>query len=197
MTIQELEKDFEGLTEEIKELFRDRNRDKFLQECELFIESHPYNKSIYVYKGIILEEKGLYEEAIEIFDIVINSCPDFYYVYKFKANCYIQLRSYILARESYKEFLRYNSDNAEAWCFMCLCFYLEGKKEVALGLLDHALGEVTNKSLVSLLKGMLYENEDMDEDALINYVQSQISSKDNEERQIAGSRIFKVMTKEN
>lgn len=193
MTIPEIEKDFEVLTENIKNLFRDRNHEQFLLESDLFIISNPNNKAIYVYRGIILEEKGLYEEAIENFDVVLSVCPDFYHLYRYKAHCYLSLKSYILARDSYKEFLKYKQDDTEAWCMMCLCFYLDGKKDVALGLLDHALGQVSDPSLVSLLKGMLFENEDMEDDALINYVQSQILSNNDESRNISSKYIYRVI----
>jgi len=196
MTLNELEKDFEQLSEKIKKFFKDRDNDSFLKESEKFIVSNPDNKSIHVYRGIILEEKEQYEEAVKSFEIVTENCPDFYHIFKMKGYCYLQLKCYALARDAYKESLRYNDKDAEAWCYTALCFYFEDKKAVAIGLLDHAMGLVENKSLVSLLKGMLYEKEDMDEDALISYVESQIFSRDEEEKQVAGERAFKMFNKD-
>ena len=58
--------------------------------------------------------------------------------------------------------------------------------------MDYALGEVENKSLLLLLKGILYEREDMDNDALLSYVQSQIESKNQEQKETAGKYIFNM-----
>jgi tetratricopeptide (TPR) repeat protein len=192
ITLEEVEKDFEKIPGNIKKLFIERKHDLYLVECEKHIKSNPESKSIYIFKGIILEEKERYKEALKCLNIALENYPDFYILYKNKGHCYIYLKRYALARDSYREFLSFNNKDAEAWCYMSLCFYLLGKKDVALGLLDHALGETENKSIVSLLKGMLYENEEMDDDALISYVESQMLSKNDEGKKLAGEKIFNM-----
>lgn len=190
--LKKLEEDWNAIPQNITKAFKDHDYDLFLEEYKNF---KPKDNSIYFFKGVVLKEKGQYREALNYLNKFIEDYPHFYFVYKHKGECYIYLEEYELAREAYKEAASYDSKDAEIWCFTAICFYLEDKKDVAIALLDYALNEVKNKSLVSLLKGMMYEKDGIDDEALMNYVASQFNSTKDEERDTAGEKIFGVINK--
>lgn len=192
MSLKKLEKDLDLVPKNLAEAFSKRKLEIFEKEFIKCKKLNPENKSVYMYKGIILEEQKQYEEAIKCFEIFFEQYPDFFPALKFKGSCYLSLEKYESARELCKEYLRFQIDDVEAWCYVIVSFYMEGKREVAMGLLDYALLEVTNTSGLSLLKGMLYEKQDMKSDALMSYINSQILSKNDEDKGVAGEKIFNL-----
>lgn len=191
MTLLELEKHFEDIPQQTRDFFTNKEDELCLTLCEQFIKQYPNNQSILIYKGICLQRQELFREAIKCFNTVIRLYPDFYIVLRFKAECYFKLKEYPLARNVYKEVLRYSTDNAEDWCYSAICFFLEDRKSFAIALLDYAQTVVSDKSTIPLIKGIMYEHEGQIDDALVSYMESQIlSSKD---KKVAGEKIYNLL----
>ncbi len=194
MSLSDFKKDAKKVPKSLIKLYGNKDFDVFLEKADEFMKIHPDNLMIYLYKGLIFEEKGQFEKAINYFDVVLEVVP-FPSFYKNKGHCHIKIGEYLKAREAYLEFLRYKESDAGSWGFVAISFYLEDKKDVALGLLDHALGLVEDKTIIFLLKSMILEREELEDDALINLIQSQISAKNEEQKQVSGEYISKFFNK--
>jgi len=75
-----------------------------------------------VKKGEIFYEEGKYEEAIEVFNVIINTFPDAYIINMSIGNCYFKMEDYSRAEEYYLKVLEKDSKNSDAITAIGNCY---------------------------------------------------------------------------
>jgi len=85
-----------------------------------------------VKKGEIFYDEGKYEEAIEVFNMIINNFPDAYIINLNIGNCYFKMEDYNRAEEYYLKVLEKDSKNSDSIIAIGNCYSNKGDNTQAL-----------------------------------------------------------------
>lgn len=83
-------------------------------------------------KGNALYDGGKYEEAIQVYQVIIEKFPDAHIFNRNIGNCYFQMEKYDLAEEYYLKVLDKNPDDHEAMLYIGNTYMNRGQDDKAL-----------------------------------------------------------------
>ncbi len=115
---------------QVKESSRNPTIEIKLKKVEGFVISDELVEALT--EGNKLFEEGKYEEAIEIFEKILEEFPDAYVVNKNIGNAYFQMEKYDKAEEFYMKILEKDPNNNEVILLIGNCYANWGQDEKAL-----------------------------------------------------------------
>ncbi len=120
-------------------------------------------------KGFILYEEGNYNEAIEVFNKVIEDYPDAYIVNMSIGDCCFQLEDYVQAEEYYLKVLEKEPENYDVMMNIGNCYSNRGDNEKALEWYKKIEIDNIKDPIVLYNIGTYFYNTSQVEDALVYY----------------------------
>ena len=106
--LKQLGQDFESLPAEAVFQFKERRYDEFLISSERILHINPNNLAALLYKGIAMQEREEYQEAIACFQKVNEQCPFFPHSWFCKGECLLRTGEYDETLNAFKEFTSLN-----------------------------------------------------------------------------------------
>lgn len=129
-------------------------------------------------KGNLLFEEKKYEEAIAVFQAMIEKYPDAYILNKNIGNCYFAQEQYDLAETYYMRILEREPGNAEAILLVGNCYANRGQNEKALEWYGKIEFEKIDDPIVLYNVGTNYYNSSKFDEALKYYQKAAEIKKD-------------------
>ncbi len=115
-------------------------------------------------KGNKLYEERKYQEAILVFESILQKYPDAYIIDLNIGNCYFQMEEYDKAEEHYKKVLEKNPENVDAIIGIGNCYLNRGQKEEAMEWYNKVEFEkINNETVLYNIGTTLYENSQFNE----------------------------------
>jgi len=185
------------LPDDIIEDFKNERYDICVKKCNEILTSNPNNGFAFIYLGKIAESKKDYETAIKHFKKVTEIEPLFPYTWNYIGENYTSLEKYKEAYEAYTEEIALIPFKAAPWCMASLSAQQMGDNEFAKGILKLAQKQVEKEgqSVIAFALGTLEEVSGNKEEALMNYMQGQITAENEEDKLISSGRIYKMLKK--
>ncbi len=186
------------LPDDIVDDFKNKEYNTCKEKCINFLIPNPNNGIAYIYLGKIAESEKNYETAIQHYKKVIEIEPRFPYIWSYIGEDYTELEKYKEAYEAFTEEIALIPYKAAPWCMASLSAQKMGDHELAVGILKMAQGKVEKEgqSIVAYALGALQEVVGNNDEALVNYVQGQMSAVDEENKLISAERIYKMLKKD-
>jgi len=186
------------LPDDIIENFKNKEYKICKEKCNDILISSPNNGFAFIYLGKIAESENNFETAIAHYKKVTKIEPRFPCIWSYIGENYIKLERYEEAYEAFIEEIALIPFKATIWCMASLSAQKMGGHELAMGILKMAQGKVEKggQSMIAFALGALEEAVGNYDEALMNYVQSQISALDEENKLIPAQRIYKMLKKE-
>jgi tetratricopeptide (TPR) repeat protein len=124
------------------------------------IEQEPYiskdeKRISRVSQAEFLEQKRRYNEAIDIYDQVINDNPEYIEAFLGKANCYIKKRRYNEAINIYEQVINDNPEYIEAFLGKANCYIKKRKYEKAKIILEKIIDTNPENIELNYLYGLI------------------------------------------
>ncbi len=115
---------------EVKEAEKTPDLEIRLKKVEGFVFTEELKENLERGNKLFGDKK--YQEALEVYNEIVNKNPDAYIIFLNIGNCYFQMEDYDKAEESYKKVLEKDSQNLDAIIAIGNCYINRGKKEEAL-----------------------------------------------------------------
>ncbi|MFP4081307.1 MAG: tetratricopeptide repeat protein [Candidatus Aminicenantes bacterium] len=110
-------------------------------------------------QGNTLYDEGKYQEAIQVFQNMLEEYPDAYIISLNIGNCYFQMEEYGQAEQHYKKVLEQDPENTTALIAIGNCYSNRGRKKEAMAWYDKVQFEKIEDVIVLYNIGnSLYEN---------------------------------------
>jgi tetratricopeptide (TPR) repeat protein len=123
-------------------------------------------------RGNQLFDEKKYDEAIAVFQGILEKYPDLYIIYKNIGNCYFEQEKYDLAEEAYQKILEKDPNDSEAERLIGNCYANRGEQDKALEWYGKIDFEKLKDPIVLYNIGNSYYNVSKFEDALRYYSKS-------------------------
>lgn len=185
------------LPDDIVNDFKNKEYKICKEKCTNFLVSNPDNGIALIYLGKIAESEKDYQSAIQHYKKVTEIEPHFPYIWSYIGEDYTELEKYKEAYEAFTEEIALIPYKAAPWCMASLSAQKMGDHELAVGILKMAQGKVEKEgqSIVAYALGALEEVVGNNDEALVNYVQGQMTALDEENKLISAKRIYKMLKK--
>lgn len=186
------------LPDDIIENFKNKEYNICKEKCAGILASNPDNGFAFIYLGKIAESEKDFETAIAHYRRVTEIEPRFPFIWSYIGESYTELEKYKEAYEAFTEEIALMPYKAAPWCMASLSAQKMGDHELAVGILKMAQGKVEKEgqSIVAYALGTLEEVVGNNDEALVNYVQGQMTALDEENKLISAKRIYKMLKKE-
>lgn len=186
------------LPDDIIENFKNKEYNICKEKCVGILASNPNNGFAFIYLGKIAESEKDFETAIEHYRKVTEIEPRFPFIWSYIGENYTELEKYKEAYEAFTEEIALMPYKAAPWCMASLSAQKMGDHELAVGILKMAQGKVEKEgqSIVAYALGTLEEVVGNNDEALVNYIQGQMTALDEENKLISAKRIYKMLKKE-
>ncbi len=183
------------LPDDVIENFTKGEYDICKVKCNSILVSNPNNGIAFIYLGKIAESENDLETAITHYKKVTVIEPRFPYIWSFIGENYMKLEKYKEAYDAYLEEVSLIYSEAAPWCMLSICAQKMNDRELALGILRLAHGKVDKEgtSMIAFAIGALEEIVGNNDEALVNYIQGQMSALDEENKNISAERIYKML----
>jgi tetratricopeptide (TPR) repeat protein len=183
------------LPDDIVKDFKNKRYNICKEKCNNFLISNPNSGLALMYLGKIAESEQDYETAIRYYKKVTIIVPRLPFIWSYIGENYMSLEKYNDAYDAYKEELALIPYKVEPWCMLFLVAYKMGNNELAMGILKMAQERVEKEgqSTISYLIGTLEESVGNKDEALMNYLHSQILAKDAKSRDIPANLIYEML----
>jgi len=185
------------LPDDIVSDFKNKEYKICKEKCTNFLVSNPDNGIAFIYLGKIAESEKDCQSAIQHYKKVTEIEPRFPYIWSYIGENYTELEKHKEAYESFTEEIALIPYKAAPWCMASLSAQKMGDHELAVGILKMAQGKVEKEgqSIIAYALGALEEVVGNNDEALVNYVQGQMSALDEENKLISAKRIYKMLKK--
>lgn len=157
------------ITQQISQAARNPDLEFVLKKLtgELIAEADPNYPLIK--EGNELFEQGTYDEAIEKFQQVVNSAPEYYQYYVNLGNCYKEKGDYQKAIENYTKVLEQEPDQTAALLNIGESYVLMDKMEEGIGYFEKVIAQNPTDPVIFYNLGEIYATSGNHEKALENY----------------------------
>ena len=186
------------LPDDIIENFKNKEYNICKEKCAGILSTNPDNGFAFIYLGKIAESEKDFETAIAHYRRVTEIEPRFPFIWSYIGESYTELEKYKEAYEAFTEEIALMPYKAAPWCMASLSAQKMGDHELAVGILKMAQGKVEKEgqSIVAYALGTLEEIVGNNDEALVNYVQGQMTALDEENKLMSAKRIYKMLKKE-
>jgi tetratricopeptide (TPR) repeat protein len=186
------------LPDDVIDDFKNERYDVCVKKCNNILTTNPNNGFAFIYLGKIAESEKDHEAAIKYFKKVTEIEPRFPYTWGYIGENYTSLEKYKEAYEAYTEGIALLPHKAAPWCMASLSAQKMGDNEFAKGILKLAQKQVEKEgqSIIAFALGTLEEVSGNKEEALMNYMQGQITAENEEDKLSSSERIYKMLKKE-
>lgn len=185
------------LPDDIVDDFKNKEYNICKEKCINFLITNPNNGLAFIYLGKIAESEKDCETAIQHYKRVTEIEPRFPFIWSYIGENYTELEKYKEAYEAFIEDIALMPYRATPWCMASLSAQKMGDHELAVGILKMAQGKVEKEgqSIVAYALGALEEVVGNNDEALVNYVQGQMTAVDEENKLISAKGIYKMLKK--
>lgn len=115
-------------------------------------------------QGNTLYEQHEYEQAIEVFQNMLEEYPDAYIIHLNIGNCYFQMEQYDQAEQYYKNVLEKDPGNTNALIAIGNCYTNQGQKEEAMEWYNKVkFEEIDDPTVLYNIGNSFYENSQYEE----------------------------------
>jgi tetratricopeptide (TPR) repeat protein len=155
-----------------------KDHDVVLAWCDAALAEDPERCVALIYKAEILDARGDYEGAFDLYSSVVMRAPFVHFAWEYIAMHYIKRRrDRESARRALFSCVKSFPASAWSWCLLALTYYLD--EEYELMKLAFEAGEVQaqEKSTVMHIKGFIHEYRGETDDAVLAYTASQAYAK--------------------
>lgn len=97
-----------------------------------------------------------FEKALEAYDFTLALRETFYHAIFNKANSLANLERYKEAISAYREYLKYDAENDDAWCYMGECYLNQGRYRMAGRYYRKALEINPENDIALFSKGIIF-----------------------------------------
>ena len=185
------------LPDDVVEDYSNARDDICKVKCNGILMTNPNHGFAFIYLGKIAEFENDPESAIGYYKKVSEIEPRFPYIWSFIGENYLKLEKYNEAYNAYLEEVALIPSKAAPWCMLSICAQKMNDNKLALGILKFGQDKVEKEgaSIIAFSIGVLEEITGNNNEALANYVQSQISALDEKDKNISAERIYKLLKK--
>ncbi|OPX69939.1 MAG: lipoprotein NlpI [Methanoregulaceae archaeon PtaB.Bin056] len=148
------------------DLYYQQKLDDALVTCERALLLNPKSSSSWVLKGLILDDLGRYQEALNAYDEAITLKPNSHIAYNNKGNTLKHMVRYDEALEAYDQSLKINPSYTTAYYNKGNLLSLIGRYNDAIKSLDSALSYDPHYADAWYAKGLVYQKMTKHQDAI-------------------------------
>ncbi|BEU01759.1 lipoprotein [Agarivorans sp. OAG1] len=136
--------------------FRQGKADEVLKSLDSWIDAHPEDQSVKLFKGAILEQQERYDEALAAYQSILKDQPDDLAAKLFSSSVYVQKGEVEKAYEITYEVKTEQPENLRVFEFLMSHASQIEKTEEVKALLDKQLAEAPDSSLLKEQLGRYY-----------------------------------------
>lgn len=156
--------------EALLKLWTDKDYDACAAHATEVLQTNPLHFQALIYLAKIEYERDNFEQSLHYCDTIIQGKEDkIFLVWEVRARSLTRLKRYKEATESFKTALQFDPSNAPLWCELCITLFVDGRKELAMNLLDHVEEKLGHKSCFSLARGYIERADGNTTDAFLHF----------------------------
>lgn len=167
------------------------------QKCENIMISEPKNCIALIYLGHIAESEKDYETSIKYYKKVTEIEPRFPFIWSRIGEIFKEQEKFSEAFDAFVEEIAIYNKKAAPWCMASMCASKIGRYDLAVGILRLAQEKVEKdgQSIISYSLGIMEEVAGNNDEALVSYIQGQLSSKDDDIKNRSAKQIYNLLSK--
>lgn len=178
--------------------FKNKEYNICKEKCNNILISNPKNVMALIYLGHIAESEKNYEISIDYFKRVTEAEPRMPFMWSRIGEIYSQIEKYEEALKAFTKEIKLTPREALPWCMASMCAQKIECHNLAIWILKWAQEKVKKEgqSIISYTLGTLEEIAGNNDEALVNYMHSQLCAKNKENKDFSAERIYKLLTKQ-
>lgn len=183
------------LPDDVVENFKNKEYDICKEKCIGIVTSNPNHGFAFFYLGKIAESENDFQTAIAHFKRVMEIAPRMPFIWSCVGENYTKLEKYEEAYEAYTEEIALMPRKAIPWCMAARNAQEFGGPQLAIRILKLAQEKVEKEgqSIIAYTLGTLEEAVGNNNEALVNYVQGQMTALDEENRIMSAESIYRLL----
>lgn len=172
-----------GLTE----LYSAKKYDECLEACKVKLDENPLNLQALLYMADINLRNRELEDCIHYCDTINRAVDErIFYVWNWRGQALCLQKKYNESQDSFEQAIKYNPADRDSWSYLALTFFMQGKTDVSLTLLDKVEEKVEElKGQFTMVRGFIERADGNTNEALMQFIQGGMAvdptSKDYEE----------------
>lgn len=163
--------------QELTNLYTAKKYDECLEVSKEKLKSNPLNLQALLYMATISLENRELDDCIHYCDTIIRGVDErFYLAWTWRGQAQCLQKKYKEAEDSFEQAIKYNPSHKDTWSYLALTLFMEGKKDVAITLLDKVEEKIDElQGRFTLVRGYIERADGNTDEALMQFLQGGMS----------------------
>ena len=158
-------------------LYTAKHYDECIKDCKETLSDNPLHLQALLYMASISLEKDDLEDCVHYCDTIIQGIGDqFFYVWSWRGQALCTLKRYKESEDGFEQAIMYDPENTETWSHLAMTFYIQGKKDIAMVLLEKVEEKLECYGKFAMVKGFIERHDGNTDEALMHFLQGGMSA---------------------